>query len=404
MRRLLLILTLAALTLCAASVFSSPVALASIVQQHLIGEVTAIDQTTGQITIKTDAGSSTTISTDERTTFRRIPPGQTSLENAERITRTDVSAGDRVLVPNGATLGQSAARQVVVMARAAIASRREQERDEWRRRGINGRVVAVDAAKQEISVETRGREGAETLIVSTGSGVRFKRYAPGSLRPADAVAGTFADIRVGDQVRVLGERDAANTRVRAEEVISGSIARLAGTVEQVDAARGEVVIRSGQNNQLITVALVRNSTLRRIPAEFAERFNQQRQQRRERREAAGDAAGGGQQSGERRRQEGRSQDAQGGERQRRGGGGFQQMFENLPAITAAELKKGDAVIVTGTAGADAAHMTAATLLTGSAEIVQRMQNFQRGPGGQRNMSPGLPGDALGGGPGNRDQP
>jgi hypothetical protein len=323
--------------------------------------------------------------------------------------------GDRVLVPNGATLGTGAARQVVVMARTAIASRREQERDDWRRRGINGRVVAIDAAKQEISVETRGREGApETLVVATGAGVRFKRYAPGSLRPADAVAGSFSEIRVGDVVRVLGERDAAAPRVKAEEVISGSVARIAGTVERVDAARNEVVIRSGQNNQLITVALVQNTTLRRIPAEFAERLNQ-RQQRRERRGAAGGGQGNNEERREERRAERaerRNQNGQGGEQRGnqegqgqggpRRGGGFQQMFESMPAITVAELKKGDAVIVMGTTGADATRLTAATLLTGDAQIVQRMQNLQGGPGGRREMSPGLPGDAIGGGPGSRD--
>lgn len=81
------------------------------------------------------------------------------------------------------------------------------------------------------------------------------------------------------------------------------------------------------------------------------------------------------------------------------------MFENLPALTIAELKKGDAVMITGTAGADASRVTAATLITGDAEIMQRLQRFQRGRGGQRdNMSPGLPGDVVGGGTGERERP
>ena len=82
------------------------------------------------------------------------------------------------------------------------------------------------------------------------------------------------------------------------------------------------------------------------------------------------------------------------------------MFDNFPVITMAELKKGDAVIVMGTTEADDSRVTAATLVTGDAELIQRMQRFQRGGGrGQRgNMSPGLPGTVTGGGTGDREQP
>lgn len=78
------------------------------------------------------------------------------------------------------------------------------------------------------------------------------------------------------------------------------------------------------------------------------------------------------------------------------------MLENLPAITVADLKKGDAVIVTGTSETDDSHVTAATLITGEAEILQRMQRFQRGEGRPGNMSPGLPGGVVGGGTGDSE--
>jgi hypothetical protein len=74
------------------------------------------------------------------------------------------------------------------------------------------------------------------------------------------------------------------------------------------------------------------------------------------------------------------------------------MLENLPAVTVAELKKGDAVIVTGTTETDDSRVTAATLITGDAEIMQRLQRFQRG-GRDGNMSPGLPSGVAGGGTG-----
>ncbi|MBC7932871.1 MAG: hypothetical protein H7Z38_20100 [Rubrivivax sp.] len=73
------------------------------------------------------------------------------------------------------------------------------------------------------------------------------------------------------------------------------------------------------------------------------------------------------------------------------------MFENLPVVALADLKKGDAVVVTATTGADDSHVTAISLVTGEADFMRRLQ---RGTdGAPRGMSPGLPGDVLGGGTG-----
>lgn len=403
MRKILLAFTLMALSLTATAASNAQVASATAgatrpsQQQHLVGEVTAVDSATRQLTVKTDTGSSVTVTFDDRTTYRRVPPGQTSLENAERITSAEVSIGDRVLVPNGATGGTVAVRQIIVMAREAVASKRAQERDDWRARGVSGRVTAIDATKKEITVEARSREGAEAvIIVASANNVRFRRYAPGSLRPADAVPGSFADVRVGDQLRGLGNRDGA--RFAAEEIISGTIARLTGMVEAVDAARGEVTVKENQTGRTIIVALLPNTVLRRVPTEYAETLRQRREQRRE-----GRAANEGQ-AGERQRPR-RDPNNQGGERQRPGGRGAQGMYENFPAITTADLKKSDAVMVMGTAGADAARVTAATLITGDAELLQQMQRQQRGGGGRNrsdNASPGLPGTVIGGGTGDRE--
>jgi hypothetical protein len=47
-------------------------------------------------------------------------------------------------------------------------------------------------------------------------------------------------------------------------------------------------------------------------------------------------------------------------------------------------------------------VTAVSIITGDADFLRRMQ--QRGDGGQRGMSPGLPGDVIGGGTGGNREP
>jgi len=362
-----------------------------VVQQHLIGEVTATDSMTGQITIKTDAGASVVVTSNEKTIYRRLPPGQTSIEKAEVITRADVRVGDRVLVPGGASGASTAARQVIVMAREAIAAKREQEREDWRTRGTNGRVAAIDTTQKQLTVEARSREGAETLSVLIPANVRFRRYAPGSIRPADAVSSSFTEIRVGDQVRILGTRD--GSRVTAEEIISGRIARLNGVVEDVNVSRREVTVKDSRSGRTMVVAITENATVRRIPAEFAAGLRARGEGRRRGGTQSSDGQAGERRGPRRDRTAQGGQDGQGGERQRAGGRGLQGMLDTLPQLQLAELKKGDAIMVTGTSEADDSRVTAASLITGDAEILQR---FQRGGGRPGEMSPGLPGGVVGG--------
>ncbi|MBA3240999.1 MAG: hypothetical protein H0T60_07200 [Acidobacteria bacterium] len=379
-------------------------------QNHLIGEVTAVDAATGQLTVKWDTGEVFVVMTSEKTAYRRIPPGETELDKAEQITRADVSVGDRVLVPNGVSAGPGvAARQVIVMARSAIAEQRERNREERQRRSLIGRVTAVDAAKKELTVQARSREGLQTVTVVLGEGTRLLRFASGSIRPADARQGSFAELKVGDQLRATGERASDPTRFKAEEIISGTFARIGGKVSAVDAGRGEVTVKSEETGETFTVAVGKSSALKRVTREAAEAFGQRRAGRREERRAAnGSTANGseeGTRSGERRRERAARGEGQDGARPREGGGGgnLQQLLEGLPVLTLAELKKGDTVLVTGSIGADASRLTALMLLTGDAEFLRRLQ--RRVGEDLRNMSPGLPGSVLGGGTGSSsDQP
>ena len=422
MRKLFNLAALAALALSGVSAahaqaaVGEPVAAgARAARQHLVGEVSALDAATGRLTVKPDAGPPVEVTTDEQTVFRRLPPGQTSLDKAEAITRADVRVGDRVLVPGGA--GGGAARQVIIMARAALNEQRARAREERRRRTLGGRVTAVDAGRRELTVQARSREGLQAVTVAASDATRFLRYAPDSLRPEHARPGSLADVRVGDQFRATGDRDAAGTRFTAEEVITGTVSRVFGQITAVDAARGEVTVRNELMGETFNVALGQHTTLRRVPPELAATLGERRARREERRggrgerrpgreDSPGARAGANPEGGGEGRPQAQREGREGRRREGAGrgprGGNFQQMFENLPAITAAELKKGDAVIITGTSGADATRLTAVSLVTGEPDLLRLLQ---RGAGGERNMSPGLPGDVMGGGTGSpREQP
>ncbi|HEY8562494.1 MAG TPA: hypothetical protein VIL74_19100 [Pyrinomonadaceae bacterium] len=367
------------------------------IQRNLIGEVTSIDPANGKMIVQTDAKEAVGVAFGEQTAFRRIAPGQTSLANAETIESADVKVGDRVLVPGYvAGAAQNPVRQIVVMARAAIEQTRTAEIDNRRARTTVGRIVAVNAEKREITVQTRGRGNPETITVALAANARLLRYAPDSLKLGDAVAASFADLKPGDQIRVVGDRAGGEARVNAEEIVTGSVSRTVGTIEEVNAARGEIVVKNTQTGQNAIVVLGKNTTLRRITPEVAatlkERFERRNARRRERNadNSSGQTPSDQTRNREQRRRE-RSADGQTSNPNRR------QLFENLPAIALGELKKGEAVLITGTrSGADAQRMTAVSIVAGDGELQQLLVRAQGGRNNDSNRSTGLPGNVSGG--------
>lgn len=374
-------------------------------QNRLVGEVQTANSATGEFTIKTDDGRTVTLKAEDRASVLRIPPGEANAQNATKITLADVVVGDRVfargaLAADGKSFG---ARQVVVANKQAVAQTQAAQREDWQRRGIFGRIEAINADKKEITIRTRGRDnGAQTVIVDASGKVKFQRNAPDSARPQDAVSSSFADLKVGDQLRARGEKSSDGTRFKAEEITTSNIQRTGGTVVSVNAAANELVVHNDQTGQTQTIVIGQKSLLRRITPELASQMAERR--------AQGQGGGAGGTGGQRRgegdgaRRDGQNSSSAGNGEQRRGpggnrGGGFQEMIQNLPAVTLNDLKKGDVVMVTGSAaGANGSRITAMTLITGDADFLKRLMQLQGRPNRDgQNMSPGLPSGVVGGG-------
>jgi hypothetical protein len=415
MKKILTLCTLASLAIsCAASALGQTPqtstqqggAGARTARQRIVGEVTGVDAAAGRVQIRTDAGEAVTVAIDDKTAYMRLPPGETSMEKAVNVTREDVRVGDRVLVPDASPSGGDATpvRRIILMGRAQAGAQGERGRNDGRRLG--GRIAAIDTAKKQIAVLTRGRDGIETVTLDASGDVRILRFAPDTLRTSEARPSSLAELKVGDQVRATGAREPDSARFKPEEVIAGSFTRVFGVVSATSPERGEATIKNEQTGQTVTVAVGKNSTLKRLTPEFVETLEErmQRAERREQRRASGgqQQQGGDDNRGARagRRDGERRGEGEGGRRGDSGGRGDrnpQQMFESLPAVALADLKKGDVVVVTASTGADDAHVTAISLVTGEGEVMRRL--LRGTDGAPRGMSPGLPGDVLGGGTG-----
>lgn len=361
--------------------YAAPQADAGITQTRVLGEVTSIDATGKQMTVKTEAGSIVTVILDDKTEYLRVPPGETSLDKAIKIASSEVGVGDKIYVRGRVSDDKKSvpAQRLVVMSKADIQKKHDQERAEWRRRGVSGIVTKLDAENKEVTIQTRGREGVKPVIVAAPDSVKFRRYAPDSVKFSDAKPSSFAELQVGDQLRALGDKSADGARFTAEQIVTGSFRTIGGTVTAVAAGTGEIKITMLGSKQAFTILVNKDSMLRRIPPQVAMMIAMRSQ----------GAEGGGARPG------GQPGAGPGGERMRsEGGGDFQDMLERMPPVTLAEIKPGDVIAVSSTAGADPSRLTAITLVTGVDAILTAMA---RGPAGARratNLSTGLPSGVL----------
>jgi len=420
MRKLLFIFALATIVVCQAlyvfgqttpAVASAPAQQsktdAGVTPNGVIGEVTNIDTTAMTMTVKTDAGSLVNVTLAGNTSYMRLPPGEKTLDKATKITLAEVGVGDRVFARGKTSDDQKTvpARVLIVMTKADIAQKQERDRAEWRRRGILGVITALNPATKEITITSRTRgEGARPVVVKASADtVRFRRYAPDTIKFSDARPSTFNELKVGDQLRALGEKSADGAEFTPEEVVSGAFRTVGGTVTSVNTQTNEVVINDLLTKQPITIVVRPDTTLRSFPAEMAAMMGQRMQA------GGGGAGGGGPQgdgdgSGARRRQggaDGGGAGASGGpqdgaNRGRRGGGfDFQEVLERLPTITVNELKTGDTIIVSSTAGVVPSRVTAIALISGVDVLLNRMQaQQQQGPRTGPNTGAPAPGPDI----------
>src|SRR2546428_5387525 len=249
---------------------AKPAAESGISASHALGEVSAIDAEQRQLTLKTAAGE-IVVHLAENTKYLRVQPGEKTLEKAETIALGDIGIGDRVMARGKVADDKKsvAARQVIVMSKAAIAQKQEREREEWNRRGIAGTISTIDPAAKEITLSMRTREGKKPVVITPDDKVFFRRYAPDSVKFTDAKPSSFSELKVGDQVRALGDKSADNTRFKPEIIVSGSFMMAGGFIKSINAAGGEITIDDIPTKKPLTVVVNKDTVLRRIPRDLA---------------------------------------------------------------------------------------------------------------------------------------
>ena len=364
-------------------------------QTRSVGTLTSIDAAGKKIVVKSDAGADTEIGLEEATKYLRVKPGETNLANATAITLADLASGDRVLVTG------SPATRVIVMAKSDIAAKQAADRADWDKRGVMGKVAAIDAAAKTMTLTvSSGMPGSpvKTVAVTATDKTVVRRYAPDSVKFSEAVAATLADVKVGDQVRARGAKAADGLALTAEEMVAGTFLNIAATVISIDEAAGTMKVTDLDTKKPVIVKISPDSSLRRMPEMMARfmamRMNGGAMPGMPGMGGPGGPGGPGGQAGAKGGPPSGAPAAGGGAGRPAGGPGMGmgggmgmgmgmgggmmgggppagggQMMDRMPPAKLSELKPGDALIIASTAGKQSGQVTAITVMAGVEPIL-----------------------------------
>ncbi|HZI20312.1 MAG TPA: hypothetical protein VEY09_17155 [Pyrinomonadaceae bacterium] len=318
-------------------------------QGQVSGEVTEVDAAARRVAIKTAQGEVVTVQFDASSSIKRVPPGATSLAQAAPITFQEIAVGDRLLAAGLLSEDRKsvAARQALVVSRDELAQKVERDKAEWSRRGIIGSVLGVDAEGRTLKAQVRGTGGAQPLTLTFTDASRLRRYAADSVAYKDTAPSTFEQIKVGDTFRALGNRSEDGASYRVEEILVGTFRVIPATVVAVEAGSNEVKVRQLGRQETITVVTNKDTRTRRLSKELAA------------------ALAGGQ-------------------------GDLQPQVEAMPPVNLGELKAGDMLLLTVTAGEDQSRATAIALIAGVEPALRPLQAQLSANSRQPNYKLGLP--------------
>lgn len=350
-------------------------------RSQVAGSVTAVDAPNNQLTLKTDKGEAVTIATTEKTLVLHMPPGETDPKKGNKMLFSSLAPGDRVVAiirqaaPDGNAPDQNApdrktpqASSLIVRTKADIAGLQQKDQDDWKKRGATGTVMALDAAARTATIKV----GQRTITVQLSEKAVYHRYSLDSARFSDAKLSSFSEIAVGDQMRVLGDKNEDGSVIKAERIVSGSFRQIAATITSIDVGTGELKVKDLATKKALTIRVTADSAMKKLPdqlaAMLARRYGQAAQSTQAAQGAPGGQPVGGAGGGAR----GPGRGMGGGR-----GGDVGQMLDALPPLPLADLKAGDAIMVSTTQGTDPGRVTAITLLAGVEPLLTASPNATR---------------------------
>jgi hypothetical protein len=229
----------------------------------------------------------------------------------------------------------------------------------------------------EITLRKRSMQGEVKLTVAVSDGTQYRRYAPDSVKFADARKSGMAEISVGDQLRARGQKSEDGLKVTAEEVVFGTFVTKAGPITAVNVEAKELTVKDLATGKPLVIKLTGDSQVKKLP-DFAAMM------------PPGSAPGGNVATAS-------------ATRPARAAPDLTQMLERIPPSKFEDLKAGEMVVVSSTKGSSNDQITAIMLVGNAGMLIQMASRQSVGdaarPSGGAGMGagPSMMGGGMAGG-------
>jgi len=227
---------------------------------------------------------------------------------------------------------------------------------------------------KKIVITVRGAGPAKSVALDVSSNLLdVTRFSPetGKNEPS-----TLASIRPGDQVTVIGQKNADMTAIKVDAITSGFYKTLPVQIKSIDTAAGQILATDLASKKPITISIGPDSVLKRLDdataQQLARRLNPTIQA--EGRGGRGGRGGGGDAGAAAPVAiPGAAPDAAAGGRGGRGGGrplDLGKVVDQAPVIMLADLKANEPIVVFGAATDDLSKLRALRLISGVDPILR----------------------------------
>lgn len=351
------------------------------------GSVTRVDLAAKVISVRTDAGTETTVKFSDLTKLNQLPPGEADTKKATPLKAEEMGPGDHILArvqtkdPTGLPAG------FIYINRASdIAKENAAKAQEWQTQAVSGLVESIDAAGRKATMKVKGTAGQpdRDVALDLSGNVNYQRFSDKTFAYENADASA---IKTGDHLRVLGAKNADVTQIKVTDIAADAIKQIGATIKSIDPATGQITA-TDTSKKPVTITVRAATKVKRLDdptalmiARIVNPTFQGTGGRGAGRGAgggagAGDGAGGG--GGRVFGGGGQAGGAPGGSgfggRGGRGGRGGAAQIQNLidqqPDAKIADLKPGEPIIVSGPSSPDSSSFSAMMVLAGVDQILR----------------------------------
>jgi len=345
------------------------------------GTITKVDLAAKVISIKTETGD-TTVKFSNLTKVMELPPGEADTKKATPLKPEDIGAGDHILArAQTKDLTGLPAGYIYVNRASDIAKENAAKAEEWKT-AVSGLAETVDPASKKITMKVRGAAGApdRDVTLDLSGAVSYQRFSDKSF---DYERADGSAIKVGDHLRVLGSKNADVTEIKVTDLAADAIKQIGATIKSIDPATG-LITAIDTAKKPVTITVGPKAEVKRLDDPTALMIARivnpsfqgaGRGAGRGGGGGAGEGAGGGGGRGF-----GGGGQAGGGApggsgfggrsgRARGGAAQIQSLVDQQPDVKVADLKPGEAIIVSGPSSPDSSSFAAMMVLAGVDQIL-----------------------------------